>query len=178
MKNQTLARELIAMGCVQRGDFVLSGGQEASLYVDIRRVPSRFKPFERLVRALYAKMKEGNVSCDYIADVPTAPSRLVGAIELVSGIPSVTPVLERKQTGLDLPILGLYDKGKTVLLIDDVATEGRSIAFAARILRKEGLVVKDALVVVDREQGAEKLLSSLEIRLHRVFTLRELLKLT
>jgi len=178
LRNILLARELVAMGCVQRGDFLLSGGQDASVYVDLRRVPSRFKTFVRLARAMLVVMKAIKTSCDYIADVPTAPSRLVGAIEILSGIPSLSPVLERKQTGLDLPILGLYEKTKRVLLIDDVATTGQSITFAARILRKEGLVVKDALVAVDRQQGAEKLLSSLEIRLHRVFTLSELLKLT
>ena len=45
-------------------------------------------------------------------------------------------------------------KGETVTVIEDVATTGGSIINSVKLLRAAGAVVKRAIVVVDREEGA------------------------
>ena len=42
-------------------------------------------------------------------------------------------------------------------------------------MQKAGLLVRDVVVLIDREQGAEKILASHGYRLHAAFTIRELL---
>jgi orotate phosphoribosyltransferase len=61
-----------------------------------------------------------------------------------------------------------------VLLIEDVATSGGSVAQSIEVLRSAGARVERALVVVDREQGARERLAQLGVRLEALATLTEL----
>jgi uridine monophosphate synthetase len=70
---------------------------------------------------------------------------------------------------------GAFGPGFTVLVVDDLITRADSKLEAIRVLEREGLRVKDVLVLVDRGQGGRQELERLGYRLHAVFTLRELL---
>jgi orotate phosphoribosyltransferase len=65
--------------------------------------------------------------------------------------------------------------GFRVVVVDDVATTGMSLLRAVRACRKAGAEVLGAFVVVDREEGAEELLSSEGIQLASLFHLSDLL---
>ena len=61
---------------------------------------------------------------------------------------------EAKAYGTKQLIEGVYQPGKTVLLVEDVVTSGESIRETAEAIRKENLKVTDAIAVLDRQQGA------------------------
>ena len=61
-----------------------------------------------------------------------------------------------------------------MVVLDDIATRGDAKIEALGPLAEAGLVVGDVVVLVDREQGARKLLAEKGITLHAVVTLREL----
>lgn len=72
---------------------------------------------------------------------------------------------------------GTINSGETCLIIEDVVTTGSSVLETAETLRKEGLKVTDAIVLLDREQGGGALLEKHGIRLHSVCTLSKILKI-
>ena len=69
---------------------------------------------------------------------------------------SDTPlVFLHRQDGADMKdrIEGSVAPGQTVIVMDDLMTGGRSILSAANRLEKAGMRVRDAIVLIDREQG-------------------------
>ncbi len=53
-----------------------------------------------------------------------------------------------------------------MLPIDDLITSGGSLLSAIDSIKAEGGVVKDALVLIDREEGGEEALAKVGINLH------------
>jgi len=49
---------------------------------------------------------------------------------------------------------GDFIKNSRVLMVEDVATTGGSVMKAIKLLREEGLLISNVIVVVDREEGA------------------------
>jgi orotate phosphoribosyltransferase/uridine monophosphate synthetase len=70
---------------------------------------------------------------------------------------------------------GVYSPGQTAIIMDDLVTGGGSIAETAERLREAGLLVKDAFVLVDRQQGARERLKKDGINLRAALTLEVIL---
>jgi orotate phosphoribosyltransferase len=95
----------------------------------------------------------------------------IAALSFEDGLP-VSTFFVRKQAkdhGTQDLIEGLAAgeslAGKHVVIIDDVATSGGSIIKAADIARAAGAIVDTALVIIDREEGANEALAAAGIRL-------------
>lgn len=65
---------------------------------------------------------------------------------------------------------------QSCLIIEDVVTTGSSILETTADLREAGLVVKHAIVVVNREQGGVENIATQQIQMHSLFTLGYLLE--
>lgn len=65
--------------------------------------------------------------------------------------------------------------GKHPLVIDDLITKSHSKEEAIKALEEKGAVVKDVIVLVDREQGGSKQLAKAGYNLHSVFQFSVLL---
>lgn len=82
---------------------------------------------------------------------------------------------EAKSYGTKKLIEGKFQAEENCLIIEDVVTTGSSIIETTNDLRSEGLIVEDAIVVVNREQGGEGNLEKRGIKMHSLFTLSYLL---
>lgn len=87
----------------------------------------------------------------------------------------IYPRKETKTYGTKADIEGEYHAGETVLIIDDLATTGGSKFEAIEKLTSAGLIVKDIVVLIDRQSGAKESLGQAGYNLHAVLTIADLL---
>lgn len=71
--------------------------------------------------------------------------------------------------------MGSINETREITLIDDVMASGRSKIWAVNELKKDGLEVKRVLVVVDREQGGEKVLEEIGCPVNSLYKISELI---
>ena len=124
---------------------------------------------------LLVEMKE-DVSCDLVADVPTAATPLVTLISYITNNPMITP-REMKTHGAGGNIDGIYQPGQRVSLFDDLITKADSKFSSASVLEAERLQVEGIFMLVDREQGGMAELANAEYQAHVAWRISELLGL-
>lgn len=82
---------------------------------------------------------------------------------------------EEKQHGTGKLIEGNLKAGDRVAIVEDVATAGGSILKAIEAVEKAGAIIKKVLVIVEREEGARKILEDMGIEFFSIFKIGELL---
>ncbi len=174
-RHRELIIGLAELGALQFGDFTLASGQRSSLYVDLRLLVSQPSLMQTAARA-YARLLEG-LRCHRIAGIPYAALPIGAAVSLVSGIPLIYNRKETKSHGLGKDIEGIWQPGERVAVIEDVITTGGSIISSVELFRSAGLVVEDAVVLLDRQQGGVENLAKAGLRVHSVLALDEVLQL-
>lgn len=178
MKSQ-VCTILTRIGALKFGTFTLSSGKLSPYYIDLRLVPSYPEAFQKITD-FYVNLAENLVGLNKfkrIAGIPTAgiPFSSVLAIKLQK--PFIYVRKEIKRHGRERMIEGILMPGDRVLLVDDLVTSGQTLIDAANALRCEGATVNDALVLIDREEGAKKNLAKVGITLHCLMGIREAVKI-
>jgi uridine monophosphate synthetase len=168
-----LAQALLASGCVKFGQFTLKSGIVSPIYLDLRRLVS-FPAALRVVALAYAELLKG-ISFDLLAGIPYAALPIATAVGLEMNRPVIYPRREAKEYGTKAMVEGAFAPGQTAAVIDDLATTGGTKIESIEKLTSAGLSVRDIVVLIDREQGAGKLLAEAGFRLHAVATLSQLL---
>lgn len=80
----------------------------------------------------------------------------------------------RKEHGTERRIEGLLQPGDRVVILDGVASTGKNLLEAADAIRAEGGMVEDAVVLLDRQHGAEENLKREQVRLHAFTSIRRI----
>jgi len=159
------------------GDFVLRSGRRSSWYLD----KYRFETEPEVLRALGERLAE--VAGEYEPEAVRLAGPALGAVALAasaamaSGVPFIIVRGETKEYGTAKRIEGPFEPGELVCLLEDVVTSGGALAEAVSALRSEGLVVRNAVCVVDREEGGSDALARLGVRLRALFRASELLEM-
>ncbi len=168
-----LAEGLLKAGCVQFGSFTLKSGLQSPIYIDLRRLAS-IPGLLAEVGVAYSRILY-NLHFDCLAALPYAALPIATAVSLQNGWPLIYPRKEVKAYGTRAEIEGVYQAGQRVVVIDDLATTGKSKFEAIDKLKSAGLVVEDVVVLIDRQSGAVESLADAGCCLHSVFTLTDLL---
>ena len=87
----------------------------------------------------------------------------------------IYPRKEVKTYGTKAEIEGEYREGETIVVIDDLATTGGSKFEAIEKLTGVGLIVKDVVVLIDRQSGAKESLAQAGYSMQVVLTISQLL---
>ena len=168
-----LADGLLEAGCIKYGEFTLKSGLKSAIYLDLRYIISFPKLLEQIGAAYLPLLKELKFS--RIAGLPYAAIPIATAISLAGKYPMIYPRKEVKTYGTKAEIEGEYHASETVVVIDDLATTGGSKFEAIEKLTAVGLIVKDVVVLVDRQSGAKESLEQAGYNLHAVLTIAQLL---
>ena len=169
----SLADDLLSAGCIKFGEFTLKSGLKSPIYIDLRQIISHPKLLADVAQA-YLPIVSG-LQFSRIAGLPYAAIPIATAISLAGNYPMIYPRKEAKAYGTKAEIEGEYHAGETAVIIDDLATTGGSKFEAIEKLTGAGLLVKDVVVLVDRQSGARESLEQAGYSMHAVLTIAQLL---
>jgi orotate phosphoribosyltransferase len=172
-KMDELYRQLYDAGCIKFGEFKLKSGIMSPVYVDFRVLVTYPKLLKLVGEHLGRKLSE--LKFDRIAALPYAGMPIGVAASLETGKPMIYPRKEAKDYGTAKLIEGKFEPGETAVVLDDVITDGGAKLEAIKPLQEAGLIVKDVVIILDREQGGKKILADAGYTLHSVTTLTDAL---
>lgn len=178
--NLWLADALWKLGAIEFGDF--SVGRTAvhsPVHLNLRLLVSKPAALQRAARVIRTEVETRQrmlnpqvAPFQLVAGVPFGGLHLATAFSLGARVPLI---YLHPGNGEGKRIEGLHESGQTVLVIDDLVTGGHSIVETAESLAEAGLHVRDAVVLVDRQQGGRQLLKRHGIHLISVLSLEVIL---
>jgi len=159
-------KQILLRGSVRFGDFTLVSGQKSNVYVDSKLTTYSAEAIPLIGRAFLRKMAEAGWVPEAVGGLTLGADPIALAIACESIPEAGRPInafvvrKEGKKHGMQRFIEGLeVTEGLAVVIIDDVCTTGGSTAQAIQKAKEAGMQVLGAICLVDREMGAEELLS-------------------
>jgi uridine monophosphate synthetase len=170
-----LASALFDIGCVKFGQFKLKSGLISPIYIDLRLLVTHPRVLRMVGEAMADKTRALGLVYNRLVALPYAGLPIGVAVSLALDAPMIYPRKEAKDYGTAKLIEGEFHIGEIALMVDDVITNGGAKIDALKPLHDAGLLVKDLIVLIDREQGGAAELAARGVRLHTVMTLGEAL---
>lgn len=178
--NLWIAEELWQLNAIEFGDFTLGRtAVHSPVYINVRRLISSPKVLARCARIIKEEletlisMKNPHVQpFSLLCGVPFGGLHLGTALSLAANTPMIYihPPASEKGGGIE----GRFVSGQTCLVVDDLITGGGSILQAAATLGDSGLIVRDAVTLIDRQEGGRAALKANGINLVSILTLEQI----
>jgi len=161
---------------IKFGNFTLASGKNSSYYVDLRLVPSYPHEFRMMIKYLENQITKdiGLENFESIVSVPTGGLVIASALAIETVKPLIYVRSKPKDYGTSKSVEGKIHDGMKVVMIDDVATTGGSVVNAIKSLTEVNVPVKDAYVIVDRMEGADKALAELGVKMHSILNILQI----
>jgi len=172
----SLCDHLKECGAIKFGDFTLASGKKSKYYIDIKKASANPRILKLMARQVAEKMKAHSFDADYIGCVALGGVPIAVAVSLETDLPLIIIRKEAKEYGTKGQVVGDFIKNSRVLMVEDVATTGGSVLKAIKLLREEGLIIRNVIVVVDREEGARAALAIEDVELTPIIRISDLLK--
>jgi orotate phosphoribosyltransferase len=138
---------------VIRGDFILSSGQRAGFYVDLRRIllSGQLAPLAgRVMLGLTWDLGYEAVGGLTMGADPVATAMMHAAARRGTPVDAFVVRKQQKEHGLQRRIEGPDVAGRRVLAVEDTSTTGASPLAAVEALLEAGATVVGVAVLVDR----------------------------
>jgi orotate phosphoribosyltransferase len=166
---------LIKNNAIKFGDYILASGKKSPYYIDLRQTISSPNTMDWIAnsftRIILNEIGRGKV--DRILGVPTAGVPFATVVSQKLGLPLIYYRQARKEHGVKKKIEGILERNDRVLIVDDLITTGESVIEAAEVVRDQGGVVNELVVLLDREQGGQQKLRSSRIEPHVLFRISD-----
>ncbi|XP_075222950.1 rudimentary-like isoform X2 [Lycorma delicatula] len=130
---------------------------------------------DQLSEILIEFSSERNITCDGLCGVPYTALPIATLMSVKLNQPMVMRRKEAKSYGTKKLVEGHFNTEEKILIVEDVVTSGSSILETYNDLIQSGLVVTDAVVVVDRQQGGTANLQKNGIKIHPLITLSQVM---
>lgn len=179
-----LVDTLWRLGAIQFGDFSLGRTvRNSPVYVNAKLLISRPDALKRTARLIQDELELGMMlrnrdvePFDAVAGVPIGGLHVATAIALQMDRPLLYLRPPRSADEVMAPhVEGIYRPGQRVLVIDDLAAGGGSLVETVEGLRDAGLMVTNAVILIDREQGAARRLEAMGVKVQSILSLAVIL---
>ena len=169
--------DLLNKEALKRGGFTLSSGKESSYYLDGRVIT--LSPQGAYLAASIILDMIGNRTLDAAGGPTLGADPIVGALAALSYLhnrPIKTFIVRKqaKEHGTQRQVEGpALKKGERAILLDDVATTGKAIIEAKKVLDSMGVIAGAAIVIIDRNEGAADNLAAAGLKLESIFKIAD-----
>ncbi len=156
---------------MQFGEFRLTSGRRSKFYVNLKLAATQPSILNQITTDMALLVPDG---AEVIAGMELGAVPLAVALSLKTGLPYVMIRKGERLHGTGNRIEG--ELMGNVIVVEDVATTGGSLVDAISVIRREGGVVEKAIVVVDREEGADEALRAVDVELLPLLRIGSLLQ--
>jgi orotate phosphoribosyltransferase len=167
-----LAEGLLKAGALQFGTFTLPDGRDSAYYVNLRGIPSYPGLFSLVVDSVTDTVSKKAAKANALCGVPLMGLTIASPVAVALKKPLVYTRMSKQAN--ERLVEGEVRPGWNVVVLDDIATSGKSILSAAETIEDEGGKVSQAVVLIDRMEGAREALTKKGIALHAVTDMLEL----
>ncbi|GIX84788.1 uridine 5'-monophosphate synthase [Caerostris extrusa] len=174
MSETCLLHRLLEIKIFQLGEFTLKSGLLSPVYIDLRGIIAYPDVVKQLAEEIYSRQKASGIVSDVICGVPYTALPIASVYSVLYQVPMIMKRKEAKDYGTKKMVEGINKKGVKCLIIEDIVTSGSSVIETAEVLKKEGLIVTDCIVILNRLQGGEENISKAGIKLHSLFTIKDI----
>ena len=172
-------KEILLEKSILRGKFKLASGKESDYYIDGRLTTLDSEGLYLIGKIFLDEIiAEGGINS--VGGPTMGADPIVGSVLTHSANQghSLNGFLVRKEEkhhGTGKLIEGNLNKGDNVAVVEDVITTGGSVLNAINEIERAGGKISIVLVIVDREEGAERKIQKLGLRFFSIFKISELL---
>lgn len=178
-ENERLLLNMLVDRCYQEGEFTLSSGEKSDHYFDAKNLFMSSAGASLIGEVLYQRTKD--------LDIQAIGGLEIGAIPLATAAVYFYHLHDRKMEGFFVRneakkhgtrkiIEGRLPGGSRAVIVDDVATSGKSIMKAVDAVRRAECEPIMIMVLVDRLQGAGELFAREGIAFQPIFNMNQFKK--
>ena len=149
-------KKLLLEKAVKLGDFTLASGKKSDFYLDCRKVTLHPEGAKLIAKIILEKIK--GLKVDAVGGLTLGADPITASVVTLSEIPGFIVRKKAKEHGTQQKIEGVIEPGWNVLIVEDVATTGRSALEAIQAVEEFGAKVVKVISVVDRQEGAAEAL--------------------
>jgi orotate phosphoribosyltransferase len=167
--------ELFKARAVSFGRFTLASGKTSGYYINSKKALFNGEVVALLGEALWDLTKDLDIQALGGLEVGAIPMAAAAALRYQQAGRPLEGFFVRKQVkthGSQERIEGLLEPGWRVAVVDDVITQGNSVAQAVAEVERRGATVVAVIGIVDRLEGARERLAG-PYRYQPIFTVRD-----
>ncbi|MCW2927705.1 MAG: orotate phosphoribosyltransferase, partial [Thermoleophilia bacterium] len=153
-----------------RGEFTLRSGATSDRYFDKYRVTCDPELLERVAAELASAVDAMSPAPSRIVAPELGAVPIAAALAIETGIPFAIVRGAAKDYGTANRIEGPIEPGETAVLVEDVVTSGGAALEALASARAAGIVVTEALCILDRDGGGREALAAAGVQLRALLT--------
>jgi len=175
-----MATLLFKTGCVQlnvKSPFTYASGLKGPIYCDNRLLLGQVEARQQVVSSLVELVRNKKIEFEVVAGLATAgiPYAAWMATELAA--PMLYIRSKKKGHGKGKQVEGPFNLGTRALIVEDLVNQASSMEEATLGARSEGLIISDAICLVDYQmKRARERLSQHEIKLHALTNLTAIMQ--